>query len=219
MISHRSTRDAVVDLKKNGRLIEIDTPLSPRLEIAEIQRRVYARKGPAVLFTNPVNTRFPMVSNLFGSLDQARFLFRHTLDRVRRAIELKIDPNALFRNPLRYISAPSTAWAMLPKRTSSGPVLSHSCEISDLPHLVSWPTDGGPFALHRRFARGARCAEHRGGDGAARTLHRDAAGGRSTGRVFAQLGIMACRHARIREPAARAVSCVRAGLTPMRAPP
>ncbi|MFN6138359.1 MAG: UbiD family decarboxylase [Planctomycetota bacterium] len=145
MISHRSTRDAVVDLKKNGRLIEIDTPLSPRLEIAEIQRRVYARKGPAVLFTNPVNTRFPMVSNLFGSLDQARFLFRHTLDRVRRAIELKIDPNALFRNPLRYISAPSTAWAMLPKRTSSGPVLSHSCEISDLPHLVSWPNDGGPF--------------------------------------------------------------------------
>jgi 4-hydroxy-3-polyprenylbenzoate decarboxylase len=144
-MSHRSTRDVVVDLKKNGRLIEIDTPLSPRLEIAEIQRRVYARQGPAVLFTNPVNSRFPMVSNLFGSLDQARFLFRHTLERVRRAIELKIDPNALLRNPLRYLSAPSTAWSMLPKKTSSGSVLSKSCEISDLPQLISWPDDGGSF--------------------------------------------------------------------------
>jgi 4-hydroxy-3-polyprenylbenzoate decarboxylase len=87
---HRSTRDVVVDLKKNDRLIEIDAPLSARLEIAEIQRRVYARKGPAILFTNPVNSRFPMVSNLFGSLEQARFVFRHTIERVRRAIELKI---------------------------------------------------------------------------------------------------------------------------------
>ena len=144
-MSHRSTRDVVVDLKKNGRLIEIDTPVSPSLEIAEIQRRVYARQGPAVLFTNPVNSRFPMVSNLFGSLDQARFLFRHTLNRVRRAIELKIDPNALLRNPLRYLSAPSTAWSMLPKKTSSGSVLSKSCEISDLPQLISWPDDGGSF--------------------------------------------------------------------------
>ena len=142
---HRSTRDVVVDLKKNGRLIEVSDPLSAKLEIAEIQRRVYARKGPAILFTNPIHSRFPMVSNLFGSLDQARFLFRHTLERVRRAIELKIDPNAFFRNPLRYLSAPSTALAMLPKRVRVGPVLSNSCEISDLPHLISWPDDGGPF--------------------------------------------------------------------------
>ena len=145
MMSHRSTRDLVDDLKKNGRLIEVHTPLSARLEIAEIQRRVYARRGPAVLFTNPVHSKFPMVSNLLGSLDQARFIFRHTLDRVRRAIELKIDPSALFRNPLRYVSAPWTALAMLPKPVRSGPVLSKSCQISCLPQLISWPDDGGPF--------------------------------------------------------------------------
>jgi 4-hydroxy-3-polyprenylbenzoate decarboxylase len=144
-MKHRSTRDVVEDLKKNGRLIEVDAPLSSKLEIPEIQRRVYARKGPAILFTNPAHSHFPMVSNLFGSLDQARFLFRHTLERVRRAIELKIDPNALLKNPLRYISAPSTAWAMLPKRVSSGAVLSNSCEITNLPQLISWPDDGGPF--------------------------------------------------------------------------
>lgn len=142
---YRSTRDVVADLKKHGKLIEVDSPLSPNLEIPEIQRRVYARKGPAILFTNPSNTRFPMVSNLFGSLDQARFLFRHSLDRVRRAIELKIEPAAFYRNPLRYTSAPWTAWTMLPKRVTSGPVLANSCQISDLPNLISWPNDGGPF--------------------------------------------------------------------------
>ena len=142
---YRSTRDVVADLRQHGKLIEVDLPLSPILEIPEIQRRVYARKGPAVLFKNPTNSSFPMVSNLFGSLDQARFLFRHTFDRVRRAIELKIDPSAFFRNPLRYVSAPSTAWTMLPKHVSSGSVLAHSCQIDDLPHLISWPNDGGPF--------------------------------------------------------------------------
>ena len=142
---YRSTRDVVADLRQHGKLIEVDLPLSPILEIPEIQRRVYARKGPAVLFKNPTNSSFPMVSNLFGSLDQARFLFRDTFDRVRRAIELKIDPSAFFRNPLRYVSAPSTAWTMLPKHVSSGSVLAHSCQIDDLPHLISWPNDGGPF--------------------------------------------------------------------------
>lgn len=142
---YRSTRDVVADLRQHGKLIEVDLPLSPILEIPEIQRRVYARKGPAVLFKNPTNSSFPMVSNLFGSLDQARFLFRHTFDRVRRAIELKIDPSAFFRNPLRYVSAPSTAWTMLPKHVSSGSVLAHRCQIADLPHLISWPNDGGPF--------------------------------------------------------------------------
>ena len=53
---HRSTRDVVDDLRKGGRLIEVDEPLSPHLEIPEIQRRVYARGGPALLFTIPTQT-------------------------------------------------------------------------------------------------------------------------------------------------------------------
>lgn len=144
-MQYRSTREVVEDLKRHGRLIEVDEPLSPRLEIAEVQRRVYARGGPAVLFTRPVGTSFPMVSNLFGTLDQARFLFRSTIDRVRRAIELKIDPNAFFRNPWRYASAPWTAWTMLPKQVRSGPVASQPTNLSHLPQLISWPDDGGAF--------------------------------------------------------------------------
>jgi 4-hydroxy-3-polyprenylbenzoate decarboxylase len=123
----------------------VDEPLSPHLEIAEVQRRVYARGGPAILFTRPLGTDFPMVGNLFGSLDQARFLFRHTLDRVRRAIEIKIDPAQLFRNPWRYRSAPWLGWTMLPRRVRTGEVLKNRIQLDQLPQLVSWPEDGGPF--------------------------------------------------------------------------
>ena len=144
-MSHRNTRQVVEDLRKNGRLIEITDPLSPHLEIAEVQRRVYERGGPAILFSNPIGSTFPMVSNLFGSLDQARFLFRKTIDRVRRAIELKIDPNQLFMRPLRYATAPWTAWTMLPKSVRRGAVQQNETSIEGLPKMVSWPDDGGPF--------------------------------------------------------------------------
>jgi len=155
-MSHRSTRQVVEDLRKNERLIEINEPLSTHLEIAEVQRRVYARGGPAILFTNPIGSPFPMVSNLFGSLDQARFLFRKTIDRVRRAIELKIDPNQLFMRPWRYATAPWTAWTMLPRSVRSGAVQRNETTIDGLPKLVSWPDDGGPFiTLPQVLSQGA----------------------------------------------------------------
>ena len=75
-----------------GHLVRLDDEIDPHLEAAEIQRRVYARGGPAVLFANVKGCRFPMVSNLFGTIERARYLFRHTYENVRRAIELKIDP-------------------------------------------------------------------------------------------------------------------------------
>lgn len=144
-MSYRSTRQVVNDLRQHGRLIEVDWPVDPYLELAEIQRRVYARGGPAVLFSHVTGCRFPMVSNLLGSLDQAQFLFRHSWERVRRAIELKIDPTALLQRPWRYMSAPWTAWNMLPKAVARGPVVQQSLTLSQLPQLVSWPQDGGPF--------------------------------------------------------------------------
>ncbi|NLE19169.1 MAG: UbiD family decarboxylase, partial [Propioniciclava sp.] len=105
-MKHRSTRDVVNDLRAGGRLIEITDPVDPHLEMAEIQRRVYARGGPGLLFSNVIGCRFPMASNLFGSLEQARYLFRETLEAVRRLIELKLDPSALPKRPLRYAGSP-----------------------------------------------------------------------------------------------------------------
>lgn len=144
-MKHRSTRDAVDDLAKGDRLIQVEEPINPHLEMAEIQRRVYSSGGPAILFTNVIGCRFPMVSNLFGSIDQARYLFRDTLESVRRLIELKIDPTALTRHPLRYGWSPLTAIRMLPRKVRRGPVMEGRAELSDLPRLKCWPEDGGAF--------------------------------------------------------------------------
>lgn len=140
-----SLRRFLLDLEKAGHVVRLEEEIDPGLEAAEIQRRVYQAGGPAVYFAQVKGCRFPMASNLFGTLERARYLFRHTYERVRRAIELKIDPIAFFRRPARYLSAPLTAWRMQPKRVSRGPILAENIRIHDLPQLVSWPQDGGAF--------------------------------------------------------------------------
>src|SRR6188768_779866 len=105
-----SLRRMLIDLERAGHLVRLDDEVDARLEAAEIQRRVYASGGPAVLYANVKGCRVSMVSNLFGTIERARYLFRNTYENVRRAIELKIDPTRGIKNPFRYASAPLTAW-------------------------------------------------------------------------------------------------------------
>lgn len=144
-MKHRSTRDVVDDLRRGDRLVTCEDEVDPHLEMAEIQRRVYARGGPGIYFPHVRGCAFPCASNLFGSLEQARYLFRDTLESVRRLIELKIDPQALPRRPWRYAGAPFAALRMLPRSVRRGPVQANRCRVSQLPQLKSWPEDGGPF--------------------------------------------------------------------------
>jgi 4-hydroxy-3-polyprenylbenzoate decarboxylase len=106
---------------------------------------VYAAGGPAILFERVRGCRFPMVSNLYGTIDRARFLFRHTLENVRRLVDLKVDPAEALRHPLRSARALPTAWAMRPKFVSAGPVTQGTTTVSALPQVRCWPDDGGAF--------------------------------------------------------------------------
>ncbi|HRF02955.1 MAG TPA: UbiD family decarboxylase, partial [Pirellulaceae bacterium] len=144
-MGYRNLAQCVADLERAGHLVRLDEPVDARLEAAEIHRRVQASGGPAILFTRVRDNRFTMVSNLFGTLERGRFLFRDRLEAVRRAIELKIDPMAALKRPFRYLGAARTAWSMRPKRVRSAPILRGNCRVRDLPYLQSWPMDGGPF--------------------------------------------------------------------------
>ena len=90
---YRNLRQCVFDLERTGQLVRLSEPISANLEAAEIQRRLYQRGGPAVLFENVVGCEFPMVSNLYGTLERAHYLFRDTLRHVRSLIALKADPH------------------------------------------------------------------------------------------------------------------------------
>lgn len=144
-MGYSSLRACVDDLERIGQLRRIDVELDARLEIAEVQRRVYAAGGPALYFSRVRDTQFPMLGNLFGTIERARYIFRDALCSVERLFELKVDPSRAWKRPLRYAGVPWTALTMLPKRTRSAPVLAQRTTISKLPQLISWPDDGGGF--------------------------------------------------------------------------
>ncbi len=145
IMGYRSLRDCVEDLQRHGHLVRLDDAINANLEAAEIQRRVYQAGGPAILFSNVRDCQFPMVSNLFGTLERARFIFRDTFENVQRAIQLKVDPSQAMREPLKHWRAPFIALQMRPKSVRGGAVQAHETKITALPQLKSWPDDGGAF--------------------------------------------------------------------------
>ena len=144
-MGYHSLRQCVEDLQKQGEMVRIDQPIDARLEAAAIHRRVFAAGGPALLFTNVRDCQFSMVSNLFGTLKRAKFIFRNGMKAIEQLIAMKVDPQHAFKHPWKYWKAPHYAATMLPKFVRSGPVLAHQATISQLPQLQSWPQDGGPF--------------------------------------------------------------------------
>ena len=144
-MAYQSTRDCVEDLERHGHLVRVSDEVDPHLEMAAIQRRVYAAGGKAVLFERVKGSPFPAVSNLFGSVERSRFIFRRTLKPTVQAIAIKADPGAAARQFWKYWRAPFTGWLSLPKKTRYLPVLQCETTIDKLPWIKSWPADGGPF--------------------------------------------------------------------------
>lgn len=144
-MSYQTLAHVVRDFEKTKQLLRIELPVDPELEIAAIQRRVFQAGGPALLFTRVRKTTFPMLGNLFGTMERTRFLFRHTLRDVQKLIQLKVDPQDFLKHPWRYWKTPRTAWHLRPKKVKSAPVLKNKTSISRLPQLKSWPNDGGSF--------------------------------------------------------------------------
>jgi 4-hydroxy-3-polyprenylbenzoate decarboxylase len=144
-MGYRNLRECVADLERTRRLVRIDAEIDPYLEMAAVQRRVYAAGGPALLFTRPKGCAFPMVSNLFGTVERTRYLFRDALAAVRHLVEMKVDPSAFWRNPWRYRDVPGALLHALPRFVKTGPVLANQTTMSRLPQLTCWPRDGGAF--------------------------------------------------------------------------
>ena len=144
-MGYKTLEHCVDDLRKHGHLITINDEVDAELEAAEIHRRVFQSGGPAILFNNVKNCQFRMVSNLFGTLERARFIFRDTLPIVKKLVSLKLDPSAALKRPWRHLKTPFQAMRMVPRKKKKGAVLERQCSISDLPQLKSWPDDGGAF--------------------------------------------------------------------------
>jgi UbiD family decarboxylase len=137
-------------LRRDGDLVEVDAPVSPVLEAAEIHRRVIAAGGPALLFKQVEGADFPLVTNLFGTPRRARLAFgERPFELLKRAVELAQEslpptPRRLWRERglLRDL------WRIGLKQQRSGPVReveTRDVRLDRLPVITSWPEDGGPF--------------------------------------------------------------------------
>ncbi len=145
-MSYASLEACLTDLERNGHLVRIPEETDPYLEMAAIHLRVYAAGGPALLFEKVKGSRFRAASNIFGTLERSRFIFRDTLDAVQKIITLKNDPLKALRSPFKHMSVGMAALHALPLRNPrSQPVLAEEIKISDLPLIHHWPMDGGAF--------------------------------------------------------------------------
>ena len=146
-MTYSSLNECVQDLEQAGMLLRITQEVDPYLEMAAIHRRIYQASGPAILYENVKGSRFPAVSNLYGTMERCRFIFRKTLDRLQFAFAVKADPGKLMRKPLSTFGLSRLAFSALPRRVGSGPVMANQCRIEDLPQIQCWPDDGGAFVL------------------------------------------------------------------------
>src|SRR5947209_4755501 len=134
-MGYRSLAECVFDLGRHGQIVTIESEIDPYLEAAAVQRRVYEAKGPAVLFRRVKGTTFPMLGNLFGTIDRTRFLFRDTLESVRRLVDLKVNPAGFFKDPWGFRGVPLAGLHLLPLKVRSGPILAHTTTLDRLPQL------------------------------------------------------------------------------------
>lgn len=144
-MTYRSMRDCIEDLDRAGMLVRIRGEVDPNLEMAEIQRRVYAAGGKAVFFEKVKGSPFPAVCNLFGSMERGHFMFRKTWARTQAAIRIKADPMGALKSFWKYWHAPFTGLLSLPMKTRRAPVLECETTLDQLPQIKSWPMDGGAF--------------------------------------------------------------------------
>lgn len=145
-MAYRSMEECLLHLEKSGQLVRITEEVDPNLQMAAIHLRVFEAGGPALLFENVKGSKFRAASNIFGTLERSRFIFRQTLNSVQQLIALKNDPVKAIKQPVRNFKTGLAALKAFPlKNPLSKPVLYQQIKISDLPLVKHWPMDGGAF--------------------------------------------------------------------------
>jgi len=137
-------------LKKENEVIFIDTSVDPYLEIAEVHRRVIEKGGPALFFRNVKGSKFPVVTNLFGTERRIDIAFgkrpvRFVNDAAKLAEQLlPPDVKKLWGGKSLFMQGLKIGT----KKNKNAPILENiqrPPRLTELPMITSWHSDGGPF--------------------------------------------------------------------------
>src|SRR4028119_1271186 len=83
---HRNLRSFLDQLTRERDLITIEAEVDPYLELAEIHRRVIAEGGGALLFKRVKGSRYPVVTNLFGTARRIELAFGRKPEALVREV-------------------------------------------------------------------------------------------------------------------------------------
>ena len=143
-------RAFLATLRRADDVVEIQAPVDPVLEAAEIHRRVIAAGGPALVFRNVQGADYPLVTNLFGTARRAELAFgERPLQLIKRLVQLV--ETLMPPTPAKLWAARDVGLDLLRvglKHGRRGPVtdvVTDDVRLDRLPAMTTWPEDGGPF--------------------------------------------------------------------------
>ena len=157
---YASLRDFIARLEQSGRLVRVSAPVSPHLEMTEIQTRLLAEKGPAVLFENVVRadgTRsdIPVLVNLFGTVERVAWGMDREPGELRGVGETlaflrQPEPPDGWREALDMLPMLRTVMAMKPRTVGSAPcqevvLTGRDIDLGRLPVQTCWPGEPAPL--------------------------------------------------------------------------
>ncbi|MGI8566818.1 MAG: UbiD family decarboxylase [Pyrinomonadaceae bacterium] len=147
---HRNLRSFLDLLTREKEIITVETEVDPYLEMAEVHRRVIERGGPALLFKRVKGSRYPVVTNLFGTARRIELAFGPKPETlVREAVHIAESllpprPAELWKHRALALEALKLGT----RRTTRMPVaevVDRPARLDELPVLTTWQEDGGPF--------------------------------------------------------------------------
>ena len=159
-MAYANLRDFIARLESSGRLTRVRTPVSTVLEMTEIQTRLLAEGGPAVLFetpTGPGDRRYgmPVLANLFGTVERVAWGLGREPGELRKlgeqlAFLQKPEPPGSLREAVGMLPLAKTVLAMKPRTVSRAPcqevvITGDAIDLNALPIQTCWPGEPAPL--------------------------------------------------------------------------
>ncbi len=159
-MSYSSLRDFIAHLEKEGRLVRVTEEVSTELEMTEIQTRVLAEGGPAILFENVIKadgskSDMPVLVNLFGTVERVAWGMNRQPSELRALGETMAflrqpEPPSGFKDALRMLPILKQAMNAKPKTVKKAPVhdivlTGDDMDLSQLPVQGCWPGEPAPL--------------------------------------------------------------------------
>ncbi len=155
-----SLRDFMALLERRGLLRRVAAPVSPVLEMTEIQTRLLAERGPAVLFETPVRADgtpygMPVLVNLFGTVERVALGMERTTAQLREVGETlaflrQPEPPGGLREAMGMLPMVRQVLSMKPRSTAQAPcqevvLTGDRVDLTALPIQTCWPGEPAPL--------------------------------------------------------------------------